>query len=143
MAIDKERFKKWLFVFDIFYESTVIPIRVMFPNLRPHLFAPLILHGLGYLFGQPLQCENATLNGSHPSVALVLVELDIMKLYPDCVWICSEKFGYIQKGHFRKECSSLHPCLAMELINSLKHVSIVVWKLLLPLWLLTIPWGKI
>ncbi|KAH0464591.1 hypothetical protein IEQ34_007377 [Dendrobium chrysotoxum] len=88
-----------------------------------------------------LRCDNATSNGSLPSVARVLVELDILKQYLDCVTIGLEKIGYIQKvimddflsfcdhckslGHFRKECASLHPHLAKEPINSLKPISAV------------------
>ncbi|KAL0914945.1 hypothetical protein M5K25_015337 [Dendrobium thyrsiflorum] len=78
---------KWSALFDVSVESPIIPIWVSFPNLRPHLFSPRILHGLGSIFGRPLRLDNATANGSRPSVARVLVELDITKRYPDRVWL--------------------------------------------------------
>ncbi|KAH0465706.1 hypothetical protein IEQ34_005809 [Dendrobium chrysotoxum] len=59
------------------------------------LSAPRILHCLCSIFGRPLRCDNATSTGSHPLVAHVLVELDVLKQYHHCVWIGSEKFGYI------------------------------------------------
>ncbi|KAL0925370.1 hypothetical protein M5K25_003693 [Dendrobium thyrsiflorum] len=74
---------KWSPLVDIGVESPVIPIWVSFPLLRPHLFAPRILNGLASLFGKPLKIDSATSIGSRPSVARVLVELDITKAYPD------------------------------------------------------------
>ncbi|KAH0464982.1 hypothetical protein IEQ34_005085 [Dendrobium chrysotoxum] len=67
----------------------------LFPNLRAHLFSPHILHGLGSLFGLPLKIDNATVVGSRPSVARVLVELDITKSYPEAVWIGPNNLGSI------------------------------------------------
>ncbi|KAH0460791.1 hypothetical protein IEQ34_008366 [Dendrobium chrysotoxum] len=40
--------------------------------------------------------DNATSIGSRPSIACVLVKLDITKKYPDKVWIGPKKFSYIQ-----------------------------------------------
>ncbi|KAH0465952.1 hypothetical protein IEQ34_006055 [Dendrobium chrysotoxum] len=71
---------KWSLLVDIGVESPVIPICISFSNLRPHLFSPHILHGLGLLFGRPLKVDNATSIG--PLVPLV-------QLGP-------ENFGYIQ-----------------------------------------------
>ncbi|KAH0469755.1 hypothetical protein IEQ34_001313 [Dendrobium chrysotoxum] len=36
---------------------------ISFPNLCPHLFSFHILHGLGSLFGRPIQMDNATTIG--------------------------------------------------------------------------------
>ncbi|KAH0458239.1 hypothetical protein IEQ34_013554 [Dendrobium chrysotoxum] len=71
-------------------------ILVFFPNLKPHLFFSRILHGLGSIFVRPLKTDNATSSGSRPSVAHVLVELDVTKYYPDIVWVRLENLGYIQ-----------------------------------------------
>ncbi|KAH0451725.1 hypothetical protein IEQ34_019024 [Dendrobium chrysotoxum] len=75
------------------------------------------------LFGRPLKVDNVTSIGSRPSLALVLVELDITKNYPKKVWLDLDKFGYIQSvqmeafppfcdlykviGHVTGECQTL------------------------------------
>ncbi|KAI0529408.1 hypothetical protein KFK09_001957 [Dendrobium nobile] len=87
---------KWTPLFDVFVESPIVPIWASFPNLRPHLFSPRILHGLGSMFGRPLRIDNATMNGIRPSVARILVELDVTKRYAKQVWLGSEAVGYTQ-----------------------------------------------
>ncbi|KAL0908480.1 hypothetical protein M5K25_022977 [Dendrobium thyrsiflorum] len=87
---------KWSPLFDVSVESPVIPIWVSFPQLRPHLFSPRILHGLGSIFGKPLKIDTAISAGSRPSVAHVLVELDITKSYPDKIWLDPKNLGYVQ-----------------------------------------------
>ncbi|KAH0458767.1 hypothetical protein IEQ34_011581 [Dendrobium chrysotoxum] len=42
---------KWSPFFYVNVESPIIPIWISLPNLRPHLFSPCILQGLGSLFG--------------------------------------------------------------------------------------------
>ncbi|KAH0448611.1 hypothetical protein IEQ34_022411 [Dendrobium chrysotoxum] len=72
--------------------------------------------------------DNGTSNGTRPSVARVLVELDVTKRYPDQVWLGSESLGYIHfvemevfpsyyvhckaLGNSKLECHILHPHLA-------------------------------
>ncbi|PKU81403.1 Thioredoxin-like 4, chloroplastic [Dendrobium catenatum] len=91
---------KWSPILDIGVESPVIPIWISFPRLRPHFFSPRILFGLGGLFGKPLKIDEATAVGSRPSIARVLVELDITKSYPKQVWLGSESLGYTQEVIF-------------------------------------------
>ncbi|KAL0912310.1 hypothetical protein M5K25_018274 [Dendrobium thyrsiflorum] len=55
-------------------------------------------HGLGSLFGHLIQSDNATTVGFRPSVACILVELDVTKKYPESVWLGPEKYRYIQKS---------------------------------------------
>ncbi|KAL0903851.1 hypothetical protein M5K25_025905 [Dendrobium thyrsiflorum] len=73
------------------------------------------------MFGRPLKVDNATFVGSRPSLARVLVELDISKNYPKQICLGPEKSGYIQRvqmevfpafcesckhlGHLKGECS--------------------------------------
>ncbi|KAL0907377.1 hypothetical protein M5K25_021783 [Dendrobium thyrsiflorum] len=130
---------KWSPLLDIDIDSPTIPIWVSFPNLRPHLFTPRILFGLGSLFGRPLRTDNATSNGLRPSVARVLVELDVTKKYSDFVWIGSETLDFRQRveleeflsycdhckvlGHSNVECCVLNPSLAN---NSLPYEDGVV-----------------
>ncbi|KAI0494577.1 hypothetical protein KFK09_024718 [Dendrobium nobile] len=93
---------KWSPVLDLSEESPVVPVWLSFPGLRPHLFSSRILFGLGSIFGRPIQTDNATAAGSRPSVARILVELDVTKPYPNSVWLGPEKLGYVQKVVF--EC---------------------------------------
>ncbi|PKU80021.1 hypothetical protein MA16_Dca014386 [Dendrobium catenatum] len=88
---------KWSPTGDIGDESPIVPIGISFPNLRPHFFSPRILHGLGLLFGNPLKVDNATALGSRPSVARVLVEIDITKKFLDKILIGPEKRGHFQQ----------------------------------------------
>ncbi|KAH0457053.1 hypothetical protein IEQ34_014960 [Dendrobium chrysotoxum] len=55
---------KWSPLLDIGVE-----LPISFPNLRPHIFSPRILHALDSLFGRPLKVDYATSIGSWPSVA--------------------------------------------------------------------------
>ncbi|KAH0455102.1 hypothetical protein IEQ34_017026 [Dendrobium chrysotoxum] len=72
-----------------------------------------ILHGLGLLFGHPLRTDNATLVGSHPTIALVLVVLDITKRYPDFVWIGPDNLGYVQSIVMEDFSSFFDDCKAL------------------------------
>ncbi|XP_020702616.1 uncharacterized protein LOC110114173 [Dendrobium catenatum] len=118
---------KWSPLLDLSEESPIVPVWVSFPGLRPHLFSPQIMFGLGSILGRPIQTDNATAVGSRPSVARLLVELDISKSHPDSVWLGPENLGYVQKivyeglpnyclhckavGHKRTECIKLFPNL--------------------------------
>ncbi|PKU65710.1 hypothetical protein MA16_Dca009747 [Dendrobium catenatum] len=70
---------KWSPDLDVEVDSPIMPIWVSFPLMRPHLFSPRILSSLGSLFGHPLKSDMATASGSHPSMARILVELDVTK----------------------------------------------------------------
>ncbi|KAL0909629.1 hypothetical protein M5K25_020515 [Dendrobium thyrsiflorum] len=89
------RLIKWSPSFDVNVESPVVPIWVSFPNLRPHLFSPRILQGLGSIIGRPLKIDQATSVGFRPSVARILVELDVSKQHPDKVWVGPDNLGYV------------------------------------------------
>ncbi|XP_028557077.1 uncharacterized protein LOC110105990 [Dendrobium catenatum] len=116
------KLSKWSHLLDVGFDTPVIPIWISLPKLRPHLFTPRILHVVGSLFGRPLKVDSATFVGSRPSVARVLVELDITKNFPSHIWLRPENSGYIQQvqfeafpdfcvsckclGHLRGVCSS-------------------------------------
>ncbi|PKU83460.1 hypothetical protein MA16_Dca021855 [Dendrobium catenatum] len=87
---------KWTHHLDIEKDSPIVPIWVSFPHLRPHLFSPRILFGLGSLFGRPLKTDMATASGSRPSLARILVELDVTKKHAEKVWVGSVESGYAQ-----------------------------------------------
>ncbi|KAL0906731.1 hypothetical protein M5K25_025248 [Dendrobium thyrsiflorum] len=119
--------KNWSPSIDVDVESPVVPIWVSFTNLRPHLFSPRILQGLGSIFGRPFKIDHATSIGSRPSVARILVELDVSKQHPDKVWVGANNLGYVQSvvlenvpsyclhckalGHSNANCLVLHPHL--------------------------------
>ncbi|KAL0904830.1 hypothetical protein M5K25_026985 [Dendrobium thyrsiflorum] len=121
------RILKWTPFFDIRQESPIVPIWISFPNLRLHFFNPEVLHALGSLFGRPLQTDQATAARTRPSVARVLVEVDITKKHAKEVWVGSKAYGYLQKvdfenipdfcshckmhGHASTVCFKLHPGL--------------------------------
>ncbi|KAI0522640.1 hypothetical protein KFK09_005025 [Dendrobium nobile] len=85
------------------------------------------MFGLGSIFGRPIQSDNATAVGSRPSVACILVEIDISKSHPNSVWIGPNNLDYIQKvvmeglpslcshckevGHKNSNCVKLHHLL--------------------------------
>ncbi|KAI0495640.1 hypothetical protein KFK09_021943 [Dendrobium nobile] len=140
------KLSKWSPFLDVNVESPIIPIWISFPNLRPHFFSPHILHGLRSLFGKPFKTDNAIVVGSRPSVASVLVELDITKRYPDRIWLGPDNFGYVQSvemedfpslcGHCKSigqsnlECAVLHP---NHIANSEKATNVMHDTLTRPL----------
>ncbi|KAI0501240.1 hypothetical protein KFK09_016183 [Dendrobium nobile] len=121
------RLLKWTPDFDVREESPIAPVWLAFPNLRHHFFNQQILFGLASIFGRPLQMDQATASISRPSVARVLVELDVSKKYPNEIWLGSEVKGYFQKveienlpifcsfckmhGHAASECFKKFPNL--------------------------------
>lgn len=99
---------KWYPKFDIKEDSPVVPIWISFPDLHPHFINHRILFALASMYGRPLQVDQATAAGTRPSVARVLVEIDITKQYPNQVWLGDDKYGYIQKvtlDNFLSFCS--------------------------------------
>ncbi|KAI0513408.1 hypothetical protein KFK09_009428 [Dendrobium nobile] len=94
------RLLKWTPDFDVREESPIAPVWISFPNLRLHFFNHQILFGLASIFGRPLQTDQATASVSHPSMAWVLIELDVSKKHPTEIWIGSEMKGYFQKVEF-------------------------------------------
>ncbi|KAL0923150.1 hypothetical protein M5K25_007198 [Dendrobium thyrsiflorum] len=91
------RLMKWSPTEEIGAESPIVPIWISFPNLCHHFYSTRILHGLGLLFGRPLKVDNATAVGLRPSVARVLVEIDVTKKFVDKIWLGPEKLGYFQQ----------------------------------------------
>ncbi|KAI0511113.1 hypothetical protein KFK09_011736 [Dendrobium nobile] len=124
------RLLKWSPDFDVWEEPPIAPVWIAFPNLRLYFFNSHILFGLASVFGRPLQTDQATASLSRPSVARVLVELDVTKKHPHEIWLGSEMNGYFQKveieylpifcshckkhGHEINECFRLHPNLRKD-----------------------------
>ncbi|KAI0522459.1 hypothetical protein KFK09_004838 [Dendrobium nobile] len=126
------RILKWTPFFDIKEESPIVPVWISFPNLRLHFFNSKVLHALGSIFGRPLQTDQATAARTRPSVARVLVEVDISKKHPKEVWVGSKAYGYLQKvelekvsefcnhckihGHAQVDCFKLNPELKKSVV---------------------------
>ncbi|KAI0524502.1 hypothetical protein KFK09_003873 [Dendrobium nobile] len=91
---------KWTPNFDVREESPLAPVWISFSNLHLHFFNHQILFGLASIFGHPLQTDKATALVSRPSVARVLVEMDVSKKHPIKIWIGSEVKRYFQKVDF-------------------------------------------
>ncbi|KAI0492030.1 hypothetical protein KFK09_026295 [Dendrobium nobile] len=133
------RILKWTPFFDVKEESSIVPIWISFPNLRLHFFNSKVLHALGAIFGRPLQTDQATASRTRPSVARVLVEVDITVKHAKEVWVGSKSFGYLQKvefekvpdfcshckahGHAISDCFKLHPELKKASNNSTGKVN--------------------
>ncbi|KAL0926137.1 hypothetical protein M5K25_004531 [Dendrobium thyrsiflorum] len=87
------RLLKWTPDFDVREESPIALVWISFPNLRLHFYNNQVLFALASIFGRPLQTDQATSVISRPSVARVLVELDVSKKHPKEVWLGSEING--------------------------------------------------
>ncbi|KAI0499533.1 hypothetical protein KFK09_017737 [Dendrobium nobile] len=121
---------KWSPNLDVEVDSPIVPIWVSFPLLRPHLFSPRTLLGLGSIFGRPLKSDLATASGSHPSMACILVEMDVTKKHAEKIWVGSVESGYVQNvifddiphfclhcnslGHLKDSCPTLHPSVKVS-----------------------------
>ncbi|XP_020703827.2 uncharacterized protein LOC110115054, partial [Dendrobium catenatum] len=101
---------KWTPFFDIQEESPIVPIWISFPNLRLHFFNPQVLHAVGSVFGRPLQTDQATASRTRPSMARVLVEVEISKKHAKEIWVGSRDFGYMQKVEFEKVADFCSHC---------------------------------
>ncbi|KAI0529358.1 hypothetical protein KFK09_001906 [Dendrobium nobile] len=106
------RILKWTPFFNVKEESPIMPIWILFPNLRLHFFNTKFLHTLGSIFGLRLQTDQVTASRTRPSVATVLVEVDITKKHAKEVWVGSKAFGYLQKVEFGKVPDFCNHCKA-------------------------------
>ncbi|EOY13903.1 Uncharacterized protein TCM_032655 [Theobroma cacao] len=107
IANQKMRVFKWTPEFEPEKESAVVPIWISFPNLKAHLFEKSTLLLIAKTVGKPLFLDEATTNGSRPSVAHVCVEYDCRKRMVEQVWIVVQNRetsavmnGYSQKVEF-------------------------------------------
>ncbi|EOY17514.1 Uncharacterized protein TCM_042330 [Theobroma cacao] len=76
IANQKMRVFKWTPDFEPEKESAVVPVWIAFPNLKAHLFEKSALLLIAKTVGKPLFVDEATANGSRPSVARVCIEYD-------------------------------------------------------------------
>ncbi|EOY19056.1 Uncharacterized protein TCM_043721 [Theobroma cacao] len=107
IANQKMRVFKWTPEFETEKEPSTVPVWISFPNLKAHLFEKSALLLIAKAIGNPLWIDEATANGTRPSVARVCIEYDCLKLPVDSVWIVVSKRGskdmlggYLQKVEF-------------------------------------------
>ncbi|EOY02242.1 Uncharacterized protein TCM_016767 [Theobroma cacao] len=85
-------------------ESSIVPVWISFPNLRAHLFEKSALLLIAKAIGNPLGVDEATANGTRPSVARVCIEYDCLKSPIKSVWIVTSKRVLGQKsGTFKQK----------------------------------------
>lgn len=65
---------KWSPDFEAKEELMIVPIWISFPNLKSHPYEKLALLLIAKTVEKPLFIDEATVNGSRPSVARVCVE---------------------------------------------------------------------
>ncbi|XP_071918822.1 uncharacterized protein [Coffea arabica] len=88
---------KWSIDFKAGQDCIIIPISVNLPGLPFPFFDKKLLLKIGSLIGRPLQVDAATLNIKRPSVARLLIEVDVAKPPLPRVWLGDEEHGQWQK----------------------------------------------
>ncbi|EOY14356.1 Uncharacterized protein TCM_033752 [Theobroma cacao] len=101
IANQKMRVFKWTPDFEPEKESAVVPVWIAFPNLKAHLFEKSALLLIAKTVGKPLFVDEATANGSRPSVARVCIEYDCRRSPIDQVWIVvqNRETGTVTSGY--------------------------------------------
>ncbi|EOY25448.1 Uncharacterized protein TCM_016754 [Theobroma cacao] len=109
IANQKLRVFKWSPDFQPEKESSLVSVWISFPNLRTHLHEKSALMIIAKAVGKLLFADEATANGSRPSVARVCVEYDCQKQPLDHIWIVSRDQktraavgGFTQRENFSK-----------------------------------------
>lgn len=87
---------KWILDFKPNQDASLAPIWVNFLGLPLPLFNMKYLEKLGTLIGRPLQVDSATLDFKSPSVARILVEVNVMAIPIKRLWIGDMAFGMWQ-----------------------------------------------
>ncbi|EOY01215.1 Uncharacterized protein TCM_011161 [Theobroma cacao] len=100
---------KWSPDFEAEKESMIAPIWISFPNLKAHLYEKSALLLIAKTVKKSLFIDEATANGSRPSVARGCMEYDCRKAPVDQVWIVVKDRvtravigGYAERVEFSK-----------------------------------------
>nr|XP_027103108.1 uncharacterized protein LOC113724396 [Coffea arabica] len=116
---------KWTIDFKPGAESSIAPVWVNFPGLPLPFFEKQFLLKLGTLLGRPLKVDEATASLKRPSVARILLEVDVLQPPKSRIWIGDDQWGFWQKieyedypsycgfcsliGHTEAICHRKHP----------------------------------
>lgn len=85
---------KWTIDFRPDQKSSLAPVWINLPGLPLPFFDPKYLNKLGSLYGRLLKIDDATLSLKRPSVARILVEIDVKAEQKSSVWIGDEDWDY-------------------------------------------------
>ena len=107
------RVVKWSPYSHLMKESPIASVWIAFPYLPAYCFEKSMLFALTSAYGNPLKLDEATANLSRPSVARVLVEVDVSKKYKDRIWIGTEKVGFFQRAVFENMPKYCNYCYKM------------------------------
>ena len=76
---------KWTIDFRVDVESSIAPVWLNFPQLPVHLFDQSSLFSIAQTIGSPMKMDAVTAVLARPSVALICVERDLVKKFPNRV----------------------------------------------------------
>ena len=76
---------KWIVDFRVDVESSIAPVWVNFPHLQVYLFDQNSLFSIARTIGSPMKMDAAIAVLARPSVALICVERDLVKKFPNRV----------------------------------------------------------
>lgn len=122
------RIFKWTTNFHVDKESPIVPVWIELEKLPIFLFQRDALFTIASTVGLPLRLDSATVELRKPSVARILVEINLLKDRPDSIWIgLGEEDGFWQKikycnvpdycpfcwhvGHAQDQCHVKNPTL--------------------------------
>ncbi|XP_027062808.1 uncharacterized protein [Coffea arabica] len=92
---------KWTIDFKPGAESSIAPVWVNFPGLPLPFFEKQFLLKLGTLLGRPLKVDEATTSLKRPSVARILLEIDVLQSPKSRIWIGDDQWESV--------CHRKHP----------------------------------
>lgn len=93
---------KWTPDFRLDVESSIAPVWVSFPLLPVQFFDKQSLFPIASALGAPMKADAATATLVRPSVAKVCVEMDLLKKFPNRVWIGCGDSGFWQLVQYEK-----------------------------------------
>ncbi|XP_017974542.1 PREDICTED: uncharacterized protein LOC18612711 [Theobroma cacao] len=95
---------KWSPDFEGEKESAMISVWISFSNLKAHLYEKSALLLIAKIVGKPLYVDEATANGSRPSVARVCIEYDCRQPLVEEVWIVirNRETGAVTGGYSQR-----------------------------------------
>ncbi|XP_071933097.1 uncharacterized protein [Coffea arabica] len=112
---------KWTIDFKPGAESSIAPVWVNFPGLPLPFFEKQFLLKLGNLLGRPLKVDEATASLKRPSVARILLEVDVLHSPRSRIWIGDDQWGFWQKIEYEEYPSYCVFCSSIGHVESTCH----------------------
>ncbi|XP_071909746.1 uncharacterized protein [Coffea arabica] len=91
---------KWTLDFKAHQDSTFAPVWVSMPALPLPLFNSVYIAKLAGMLRRCLKIDSATVKLKRPSVARVLIEMDVSKQPPHRIWIEEDQEGFWQEVEY-------------------------------------------